>query len=134
MKHVTIKDGSGELAEVLISDEVYEEMKQARRSEMTQRRIDRTWLAREELSDYHTHILMCPERLMSDVVEENILIEQMLRCLGTLSDYEQVLIHRHFFEGESFRSIAKDIGVSWQTIQRRVNRSVKGLSRMMGFI
>ncbi|MDR0293862.1 MAG: hypothetical protein LBH95_06895 [Oscillospiraceae bacterium] len=69
---------------------------------------------------------------MSDEIEEKILIEQMLRCLGTLSDYEQMLIHKHYFEGRSVSSIAKDVEVPYFTVYRRMHSIVKRLSQMMG--
>ncbi len=132
MKTITIKDVHGRLVSVPVSDQLYTEIEQARRTDQTKKRIDRTHLVREELSDYHSHILLRPLRQMSDEIEEKVLIEQMLRCLGTLSDYERLLVHRYYYEGQSYASIAKDLGASYQAIQQRLNRVIARLSRMMG--
>ena len=132
MKTVTIQDAEGRLVSVPVSDALYGELEVAKRADETKRRIDRARLVQEELSDYHTHILMCPERLMSEEVQEKLLIEQMLRCLSMLSDYEQLLVHKRFFEGLSYAGIASDVGVSPQAIHQRLSHIIKTLSMMMG--
>lgn len=132
MKSVTIKDADGRLVQISVSDDLYEEIQRAKRADATKKRIDRARLVKEELSDYHSHILMRPQPSMSDEVEKKLLIEQMLKCLGSLSESDYWLIHRRFFEGAALSSIAEDVKLSRQVVQYRINKAISTLSKLMG--
>lgn len=129
MKTVTVKDClTGRLTQVQVSDEVYDFLVQAGRTDETQQRIDRSRLVKEELSDYHQNILLRPQRLMSEEVEVKLLIEQMLDALGSLSAYERHLIQRRFFEKATLTEIARESGVTYQVVQRKIERVIEKLS------
>lgn len=121
MKTVVIKDADGHSIEVSVPENVYLFFKQSKRSDETQARYDRAALVKEPLSDYHSNILLHPDENMSDMVEKAMLIEKMLSAVGRLSQYEQLLIKKRFYDNLTYAEIARDYGKSYQAIQKRIN-------------
>lgn len=74
-----------------------------------------------------------PQISVEDEAETNILIEQMLKAIGQLDEFERTLIQLLFFNGISLREVSRRIGVPVMTLHDNQVRIFKKIKKLMGF-
>jgi RNA polymerase sigma factor (sigma-70 family) len=66
-----------------------------------------------------------------DTVLRKVEAQELRRLLGALMPREREIVHRHFIQGESQKSIAADIGVSESRISQIQRRALFHLRSML---
>lgn len=62
----------------------------------------------------------------------NVEVARALReCVATLPERERTLVERHYFDGEPFDAIARDLGVSKSWASRLHDRAVRALAEQL---
>lgn len=77
---------------------------------------------------------MIPDRdavSVEDAAIANILRDRLYRCLATLDESDQQLIHALYFEGLSERKYAKRVGIPQRTINDRRRRALRKLKELL---
>ena len=77
---------------------------------------------------------MIPDRnavSVEDAAIANILRDRLYRCLATLDEPDQQLIHALYFEGLSERKYAKRVGIPQRTINDRRRRALRKLKELL---
>ena len=77
---------------------------------------------------------MIPDRnavSVEDTAIANILRDRLYRCLATLDEPDQQLIHALYFEGLSERKYAKRVGIPQRTINDRRRRALRKLKELL---
>lgn len=77
---------------------------------------------------------MIPDRdavSVEDAAMANILRDRLYRCLATLDEPDQQLIHALYFEGLSERKYAKRVGIPQRTINDRRRRALRKLKELL---
>jgi len=70
------------------------------------------------------------ERLVDEIVEDKMMLDTLLTALDELTDGEQVLIKKFFFENKSEREVANEIGVPRNTVVYRRNKALTKLKKI----
>ena len=70
---------------------------------------------------------------VSEAVTDKLLLEEMLRCFGRMSEDDRTLLTALYFEEKSERTLAKEFGVSQVAVHKRRHKAIARLKEMMEF-
>ena len=71
------------------------------------------------------------EALVEEIVEDKLLTDMLLKALSELTEDERFFINELFYKRKSERAIAKEIGVSQNTVHYHKNRLLEKLQKLM---
>ena len=77
------------------------------------------------------NILVDPDENVAEQVAQKMLIEKLHRVLPLLSEDEQLLIHRHYFEDIPETELAEIYGITQQGISKRVKKIREKLKKLL---
>ena len=73
----------------------------------------------------------CQYSSVEEIIVQKILIEQLLQAIEQLQEENQMLIQALYYERVSERTFAKRIGVSHVAVQKRKNKLLQELKKML---
>jgi len=76
-------------------------------------------------------IIVDMSKPVADYVVDKLLLEEMLKCFGQLSDDDRALITALFFEGKNETETAKLFSITQQAINKRKRKILKNLKEML---
>ena len=77
------------------------------------------------------NILVDPDENVAEQVAQKMLIEKLHRVLPLLSEDEQLLIHRHYFEDIPETELAEIYGITQQGISKRIKKIREKLKKLL---
>ena len=75
--------------------------------------------------------LVDPDENVAEQVAQKMLIEKLRRVLPLLSEDEQLLIHRHYFEDIPETELAQMYGITQQGISKRIKKIREKLKKLL---
>ncbi len=75
--------------------------------------------------------LVDPDENVAEQVAQKMLIEKLHRVLPLLSEDEQLLIHRHYFEDIPETELAEIYGITQQGISKRIKKIREKLKKLL---
>ena len=75
--------------------------------------------------------LVDPDEDIAEQVAQKMMIEKLRRVLPLLSEDEQLLIQRHYFDGISETELAAIYGITQQGISKRIGRIREKLKKLL---
>lgn len=75
--------------------------------------------------------LVDPDENIAEQVAQKMMIEKLRRVLPLLSEDEQLLIQRHYFDGISETELAAIYGITQQGISKRIGRIREKLKKLL---
>ncbi|WP_040197210.1 RNA polymerase sigma factor [Candidatus Soleaferrea massiliensis] len=69
--------------------------------------------------------------LVDEIVEDKLLLDMLFKALAELTDDERFLIDALFYQEKSERMVAKEIGVSQNTVNYHKNRLLDKLRKLI---
>lgn len=118
-----------------VSQEFYKEYYRDRRRE---RYLDE--LAVEHIISYHSldseefcgeDMLVDPNEDVAEIVTRKLMVEKLQKVLPLLSEEEQLLIHRHYYEDIPETELAIMYGISQQGISKRILKIREKLKKLL---
>jgi RNA polymerase sigma factor (sigma-70 family) len=73
------------------------------------------------------------DALVSEIVEDKLLLETLYAALAELADDERELINALFFDEKSEREVADGYGISKQAVNKRKNVILAKLKKLLNF-
>ena len=125
--YIKLNDGQVEP----VTEEVYREYKHPQWREAKQKKVRQM---REFSLEYMTengmeHIYSENQKLVEELVEDNLMLEMLMKALETLTDDERSLIDELYFNEKSERILSKQIDIPQQTINSRKAAIIKKLKK-----
>ena len=71
------------------------------------------------------------QALVDEIVEDKLLLDMLSKALSELTDEERFLIDELFYQEKSERMVAKETGVSQNTVNYHKNRILEKLRRLL---
>jgi RNA polymerase sigma factor (sigma-70 family) len=71
------------------------------------------------------------QALVDEIVEDKLLLDMLFRALSELTNDERFLIDELFYQEKSERMVAKETGVSQNTVNYHKNRILEKLRRLL---
>ena len=130
-KEYYIKLNDGQV--VPVTEEVYREYKRPQWREAKQKKVRQM---REFSLEYMTengmeHIYSENQKLVEELVEDNLMLEMLMKALETLTDDERFLINELYFNEKSERDLANITGISQPAVHKRCNKILEKIKKMM---
>jgi len=71
------------------------------------------------------------QALVDEIVEDKLLLDMLSKALSELTDEERFLIDELFYQEKPERMVAKETGVSQNTVNYHKNRILEKLRRLL---
>jgi RNA polymerase sigma factor (sigma-70 family) len=117
--------------QIPVSKEVYYAFKRPAWRERKRRQVrEEKELSLEAFADAGFEI---PSRqaLVDEIVEDKLLLDMLSKALSELTDEERFLIDELFYQEKPERMVAKETGVSQNTVNYHKNRILEKLRRLL---
>jgi len=118
---------------ISVSEEVYRAYKRPQWREKKQKIIRRQHEQsiehiRENDSINQANLAQCG---LDEIIIENLLLDDLHEAISSLNDDERVLIYALFYNDKSERDVAKEIGVSQNTVNYHKKRVIEKLRKIL---
>jgi RNA polymerase sigma factor (sigma-70 family) len=117
--------------EISVSEEVYYAFKRPAWKERKRRQVRaEKELSLEAFADAGFEI-PSGQALVDEIVEDKLLLDMLSKALSELTEDERVLIDELFYQEKPERMVAKETGVSQNTVNYHKNRILEKLRRLL---
>lgn len=117
--------------QIPVSKEVYYAFKQPAWKERKRRQVRaEKELSLEAFADAGFEI-PSGQALVDEIVEDKLLLDMLFKALSELTDDERFLIDELFYQEKPERMVAKETGVSQNTVNYHKNRILEKLRRLL---
>jgi len=117
--------------QIPVSKEVYYAFKRPAWRERKRRQVrEEKELSLEAFADAGFEI-PSGEALVDEIVEDKLLLDMLSKALSELTEEERYLINELFYQEKPERMVAKETGVSQNTVNYHKNRILEKLRRLL---
>jgi RNA polymerase sigma factor (sigma-70 family) len=117
--------------EISVNEEVYYAFKRPAWKERKRRQVcEEKELSLEAFADAGFEI-PSGQALVDEIVEDKLLLDMLSKALSELTDEERFLIDELFYQEKPERMVAKETGVSQNTVNYHKNRILEKLRRLL---
>ena len=76
-------------------------------------------------------IIVDLSKSIDEYVSDKLLLEEMRRCFGQLSEDDRALLYALFFDGKSERELAKELNIPRMTLNYRKSKAIEKIKKLM---
>ena len=120
---------------VEVSEEIYKVYWREKEHEKYLEQVDRKshllFFSSLDYDGHYTDNIIDESVDVAKIVETQLMIESLRYAISKLNDEERDIIERLYFNDETLSSVARDKGVTYQTIQWRKDRILRKLKEIL---
>ena len=129
---VEFKDSKQVKQRIEVNKDIYEAFDKFELEDISQIHKYRKHIEHSEIYDYTLYKrTFNPSKSVDSIVEDNIVIERLRDALEQLSEVQKRRLIKYFFENKNEYQIAKEEGVSQQSIHIGIDRALTKLKEIL---
>ena len=130
--YIVVFNCNNKKEQVKVSKEVYDAFNDFELTDLKQmNEVDRHYDLNEITDEYIYHKSNLKSDSIEDIVEKNIMSEKLHIAINELSESQKRRILKYFYEEKSEQEIAKNEGVSQQSVHIGIERAIENLKEIL---